>query len=95
MQYVVTAWDFSDPEAIERRLAVRDQHLHNIKLMKEAGNFINGGAILNSEGKMVGSSVYVEFDSKGDLETWLATDPYVTNHVWDKIEVQEIKLVKL
>ena len=44
MQYVVHALDF--PDALERRLAVREAHLDGIRRMKAEGVFLVGGALL-------------------------------------------------
>jgi uncharacterized protein len=54
-QYLVTAYDYTDTEALQRRMNVRPHHLDGAKGLKESGNFILGGAILNDEGKMIGS----------------------------------------
>ena len=36
--------------------------------------------------------MFVEFDSKAELDQWLASDPYVTGKVWQDINVQQIRL---
>lgn len=61
--------------------------------MIEAGTFVNGGAILNEDGEMVGSTLYVDFDSREDLDSWLKSDPYYTGGVWVEVEVRPIRLV--
>ena len=48
---------------------------------------IAGGAILDEAEQMIGSTMFVEFDSKADLDQWLASDPYVTGNVWQEISV--------
>ncbi len=62
--------------------------------MKEKGHLIEGGAILNNEGEMVGSTLYLRFDSREELDRWIANDPYVLGNVWIKVEVKPIRLVK-
>ncbi len=94
MQYMVTAYDGTDPEAPARRQAVRPAHLDGIRELKAAGNFIAGGAILNDAGEMIGSTVYVEFDSRSALDEWLNRDPYVTGGVWKDISVVPIRLAQ-
>lgn len=89
MQFIITAYDFTDDDAINRRLAQREAHLAGIEKMVKAGTFLSGGAILNAQGKMIGSSVHVEFDDRAQLEEWLNNDPYTTGKVWDKVEVSE------
>lgn len=92
MHYVVTATDYTDPHALERRLAHREAHLASLKIMTADGTFLSGGAILDADGKMVGSSAHVAFDSREGLDHWLAHDPYVVGKVWDRIDIRELKL---
>lgn len=92
MQFMVTAWDDTDPAAPERRKAARPAHLDGIGDLKTAGNFIAGGAILDDAGNMIGSTVYVEFDSREELDAWLNRDPYVTGGVWKNITVHPVRL---
>ena len=92
MQYMIVAYDGTDPEALERRLAVREAHLKGAIALKESGNLIAGGAILNDAGQMIGSTTYVEFESREALDTWLVQDPYVTGDVWRDISITPIRL---
>ena len=93
MQYIITAFDYKDDKALERRMACREEHMRNIKQMILSGSFLSGGAMLNANGEMMGSSIHVQFDNKKDLEKWLASDVYTTNNVWETVEIQECKLV--
>ena len=93
MEYLVVAYDGKDPEAKDRRLAVRQAHLDGVKLMIKAGTFINGGAILDDSGEMIGSTLYVEFETRQELNHWLKEDPYVTGGVWVDVDVKPIRLV--
>lgn len=95
MQYLVTAYDGTDSEAQDRRFNVRDPHLENVKKMKKTGTFIQGGAILDDSDRMIGSVLFVEFDSREALDEWLKTDPYVTGGVWVDIDVKPVRLVSL
>ncbi|MBL4582606.1 MAG: hypothetical protein JKY29_12385 [Gammaproteobacteria bacterium] len=92
MQFMVTAYDGKDDGALDRRMSVRDSHIAGAKQLKEAGNLIAGGAILNEAEQMIGSTMFVEFDSKAELDQWLANDPYVTGNVWQDISVLPIRL---
>ena len=94
-QFVVIAYDGTDADALNRRMNAREAHLENIRTMKAEGSFIEGGAILNDNGQMIGSVVFVSFTSRQELDTWLAADPYVTGNVWQKIEVKPFRCVKL
>lgn len=92
MQYLVVAMDGTDEDALARRLAVREAHLANAKKLKENDNMIEGGAILDEDGRMIGSACIVEFPSRAELDAWLDSDPYVTGDVWRDIKVSPIKL---
>jgi uncharacterized protein YciI len=87
MQYLVVAYDGTDPEASARRQAVREAHLAGAKAMGASGAMICGGALLDDDGGMVGSACIVEFADRAALDAWLGTDPYVTGKVWQRIEV--------
>ena len=92
MQFVITAFDDTDPAAPARRLAARQAHLDRVKLAREAGNIIAGGAILDDNGEMIGSTIYVEFESRQALDEWVNEDPYVSGGVWKNITVHPIRL---
>jgi len=93
MQFAVTAMDHRDPGAHQRRLDAREKHLARVRLMIIDGSFLSGGAILDTGGKMVGSSMHLQFESREALNTWLSTDPYITGHVWETVHIREVKLV--
>lgn len=92
MQFAIIARDANDAEALSRRMAVREAHLRGACHLKRQGNLIEGGAILNESGNLCGSVMFCEFDSRADLEAWLASEIYVTHKVWDKIEILSIRL---
>ena len=92
MQFLVVAYDGKDKDAKNRRAAARSSHLVEAQELKEAGNIIVGAAILDENEEMIGSTLCVEFESRADLDEWLANDPYVTEGVWKDITVQPIRL---
>lgn len=89
---MVTAYDGKDDDALDRRMSVREAHINGANQLKEAGHLIAGGAILDEAEQMIGSTMFVEFDSKAELDQWLAGDPYVTGNVWQDISVLPIRL---
>ena len=93
MQFMLLAYDGKDANAKVRRMAAREAHLQGIGRLREQGHFIEGGAILNEQGDMIGSTLYADFPSRQALDAWLATDPYVTGNVWQNIEITPIRLV--
>lgn len=92
MQFMVVAYDGTDEGALNRRLAVRDSHIAGAIELKNKGNLIAGGAILDDAGRMIGSTTYVAFESRAELDAWLERDPYVTGDVWRDIMITPIRL---
>ena len=91
-QFLVIAYDGTDPDAKARRLAARPAHLDGVQPMVESRQMLIGGAILDEAGEMVGSATIVEFPSRAELDAWLAADPYVTGDVWRRIEVRPFRV---
>jgi uncharacterized protein YciI len=93
MEFLVVAYDGTDPGAGERRLKAREAHMDGARRLKDLGNFIQGGAILNEHGSMIGSTLYMDFPSRKELDDWLSSDPYSTGGVWVTVKVEPIRLV--
>jgi len=93
MEFLVVAYDGSDAGAMDRRLKAREAHIEGARRLKSAGNFIAGGAILDDDGRMVGSTLYMDFPSRSEFDDWLARDPYVTGGVWVDVKVEPVRLV--
>lgn len=91
MQFLVIARDGTDGDAIERRQRTRPKHLEGIGPLVDSGNVLVGGAILSGSGDMVGSMLLVEFPDRADVDAWLARDPYVTDGVWQEVEVHPFR----
>jgi uncharacterized protein len=88
MQFIVLGYDGDDEQALERRMASRQAHLGLFRETVEKGTFLFGSAILNDEGKMIGSLIVCDFPSRQALEEeWLKTEPYVVGDVWRRIEI--------
>ncbi|WCT14659.1 YciI family protein [Mucilaginibacter jinjuensis] len=94
-QYLITAYDFTDTEAFERRANVRPHHLDGVRELKEKGNYVLGGAMLNADGKMIGSTMIVQFNSEEELEAWKNSDPYMTQKVWETVDIKPFKVAQL
>jgi uncharacterized protein YciI len=92
MQYLVLGHDGEDDQALERRLAVRDQHLAYADEMKASGNLLYGAAVLDDTDRMIGSMMVLEFPGRAELEAWLAKEPYVNGNVWQDITIQPCKV---
>ncbi len=91
MLYVVHAYDHTDVDALSRRMAVRPDHLDGVRTMKEFGQFILGGALLDPDGKMIGSMMLLDFATEADLNAWQANEPYIQRGIWDKIDIKPFR----
>lgn len=93
MQFLIIAYDSTDSDAINRRMAVRDEHMQKVRALRDQKKALFGGAMLDDEGKMIGSVIVVDFPSRKELDEWLATDePYVSGKVWENITVMPYKV---
>ena len=92
MHYLIIAHDGTDEKAPERRLAARDRHIASIERLKAEGKALYGAAILDNAGTMRGSILIVNFPSNEELREYLASDPYVTGHVWEQVDVKPCRV---
>lgn len=94
-QYLVTAYDYTDIEALQRRMNVRPHHLDAAKELRANGNYVLGGAILNEEGKMIGSVMIVQFETEEALEAWKQNEPYITQKIWESVDVKPFRVAEV
>jgi len=92
MQFIVTGYDGADEEAMNRRLLARPAHIELGNKLREEGKHLYGVALLSEEEKMIGSVLITEFDSREELDKWLAVEPYVVGGVWERIEVRSCRV---
>lgn len=91
MHYVIHAYDHTDADALDRRMAVRPAHLDYVRELKANGQFVLGGALLNPDGQMIGSMLLLNLETDEQLTNYLNTDPYIVQGVWDKIDVKPFR----
>ena len=89
MQFLIKAYD--GPNMLEKRMEVRPRHLEGMSRLNE--HIICAGGLIDEEGKMKGSALIMNFDSRAELDTYLAAEPYVIEKVWQKIEVEPMNVV--
>jgi uncharacterized protein YciI len=87
MIYAVIAYDGTEPGTFERRMQVRPAHMANGEKMMQDGSFLLGGAMLDGSGKMSGGVLLVDFETREEIDEWLANEPYILNKVWTRVEV--------
>lgn len=90
MPFLIKAHDL--PDALPRRMEVREKHLAALAAFKEAGKVLYAAALVNEKGEMAGSLMAVDM-TRDEIEKLMAAEPYLHNNVWDpaRIEVIEIK----
>ena len=95
MQFLLVAYDGTDPDALDRRMKVRPAHLENVAELKRKNKFILGGAILDDDGRMIGSMIVYDFPDRQALDECLKTEPYITGGVWSKIDIRPYRLAHI
>ena len=95
MQFLLVSYDGTDPEAHERRMKARPEHLEKVALLKKKGEFLLGGAILDDSGKMIGSMIVYEFPDRSELDKSLQKEPYIIQGVWKHIEIRPYRLASI
>ena len=97
MYYVIFAQDI--PGTLEKRLAVREQHLARLKQLQTENRLLTAGpnpAIDDEnpgEAGFTGSTVIAQFESLQAAKNWAAPDPYVDAGVYGNIVVKPFKKV--
>ena len=97
MLYSIVGTD--NPDSLEARMQVRDQHIARLNVLRDQGRLIIAGpnpAIDNENpGKagFSGSIIIAEFDSLVDAENWAACDPYVASGAYASVSVKPFKKV--
>ncbi|TCB78770.1 YciI family protein [Acinetobacter sp. ANC 4173] len=88
--FVVTCTD--QDGTVEKRLAVRPQHLARLEQLDAEGRLIVAGAMpkdpSNPQAGFYGSTIIVNFDSREALDTWLQDEPFLKEGVYAQIEVK-------
>ena len=89
MQFMIKALDGENKLA--KRMEVRPRHLDGIEKLRS--HIICAGGLLDNEGKMKGSVLILDFPSRDDLDSYLASEPYVVEQVWAEIEIETMNVV--
>ena len=89
MQFVIKAYDGEG--MLAKRMEVRPRHLEGMERLRS--HVVCAGGLLDDKGKMKGSMLVMEFESREQLDDYLANEPYVQEQVWEKIEVERINVV--
>ena len=91
MQFLITAYDGEN--MLEKRMAVRPRHLENMGRIQ--GKVLCAGGILDEAGKMKGSVLILDLESRDLLDAYLNTEPYIVENVWERVVVEPMNVVLL
>ena len=89
MQFIIKAYDGKG--MLDKRMEVRPRHLEGMKKLSD--HIICAGGLLDDKGKMKGSALIMDFESRKELDDYIANEPYVMEQVWEKIEIGPINVV--
>lgn len=89
MQFMIKAYDGEG--MLEKRMAVRPRHLEGMARL--GSHVICAGGLLDEAGKMKGSVLVMDFADRSELDAYLSAEPYVQEHVWEKVEVERMNVV--
>ena len=89
MQFIVRAYDGEG--MLAKRMEVRPRHLEGMNRLGK--HIVCAGGLLDEEGKMKGSVLVVEFADRAELDAYLASEPYITEKVWEKVIVEVMNVV--
>ncbi|PVU92772.1 hypothetical protein BB559_003590 [Furculomyces boomerangus] len=89
--------DYTDSECLSRRMASLKPHLADVKKLMKSKVFHSGSVMLNDEGKLCGSIIYLNADSEQEVREIIEKDMFYKNNVWDKdsIIIQKVAIPRL
>jgi uncharacterized protein YciI len=85
--------------SLSKRLEVRPNHLARIDPLVQVGRILLAGPMPNVDSEnpgdagFSGSLIVAEFDSIDQARTWAEADPYMTEGVFESVEVFPFKQV--
>ena len=85
------------PNSLERRLAVRAEHLARLHQLREEGRLLLAGpfpaidSIDPGPAGFSGSLIVAEFASLDEAQAWAAADPYATDGVFARVTVKPFR----
>jgi hypothetical protein len=94
MQFLVIMHmgDTKDPEIQRKRAELRNAHLKRAASFRDRGHVIIGGALLAEDGTPIGSAAIARFDTRAEVDAWLADDPWTKAGVWRDFEIMPFKI---
>jgi uncharacterized protein YciI len=98
MLYAIIGHDVEN--SLEKRLAVRPQHLERIEQLQNEGRLLLAGPFPAIDGEdpgdagFSGSLIVAEFDSLEEATAWAQADPYIKAGVYQDVNILPFKKVR-
>jgi uncharacterized protein YciI len=89
MYFAVTRHD--KPDSLPLRLSERPRHLEYLKTVLD--RIVYGGALLDAEGKQIGSVLIIDVADRAAADRFADADPYVEIGLFDHTEVEPFRPV--
>ena len=86
--------DPQNPERQRLRAELRPAHLERASKFREAGHVLLGGALLDDAGNPSGSAAIARFDSRAELDAWLADDPWTKGGIYTDFEIIPFRIAE-
>jgi uncharacterized protein YciI len=79
------------PDSLALRMSERPKHLRYLKEVLHTITY--GGALLDSEGKQIGSTLFIDVADKAAADAFAAADPYVDAGLFATTVIQQFRAV--
>jgi uncharacterized protein YciI len=79
------------PGSLDLRMATRPAHLTFIEA--HAAKVMNGGALLDAEGRPAGSLLVIDVADRAEAEAFVAADPYVKAGLFESSVIRPFRQV--
>ena len=88
--FVLTCTDHED--SLEKRLAIRPQHVERLQQLDDAGRLIAAGAHPKDpndpQAGFLGSTIILDFDTREALDAWILDEPFLKHGIYASIEIK-------
>lgn len=92
LQFLITAYDGTDPDAPERRRVSKEAHTALGRQMLSQGHILFSTAVLDDDEQTIGSCRVMQFATRAELDEWLEKEPYIINKVWQDVDIRRCRM---
>jgi uncharacterized protein len=87
MLFVIIGHD--SPNGAVLRPTVRPAHLENLRPLVESGRVVVGGPFTDGSGSLI----VADFETEAAAKAFVQSDPYVTQGVFERVEIKPFRKV--